>query len=60
MCIYFRTRANAINFNAMPMTLLNATNFIMRHHKTYLLQNVNDERVAADDVLTSENNEGNN
>ncbi|XP_025201404.1 uncharacterized protein LOC112598950 [Melanaphis sacchari] len=43
-------QSHAIDFKAMPMTLLNATNFIMRHQR-YLLQD--DERGS--DVRASSN-----
>ncbi|XP_060871513.1 uncharacterized protein LOC132945771 isoform X1 [Metopolophium dirhodum] len=48
-------RGHAIDFKAMPMTLLNATNFIMRHQR-YLLQD--DER-ATDATARASGNEVN-
>eukprot|EP00102_Acyrthosiphon_pisum_P007223 XP_003241807.1 PREDICTED: inactive serine protease 39 [Acyrthosiphon pisum] len=48
-------RGHAIDFKVMPMTLLNATNFIMRHQR-YLLQD--DER-ATDATTRASGNEVN-
>lgn len=51
----YSVRGNAIDLNGMPMTLLNATKFIMRQQR-YLLQD--NENVAADVVQQISDNEG--
>ncbi|KAL5239893.1 hypothetical protein ACI65C_007303, partial [Semiaphis heraclei] len=48
-------RGHAIDFKAMPMTLLNATNFIMRHQR-YLLQDDERETDAAERASGNEVN----
>ncbi|XP_025409085.1 inactive serine protease PAMR1-like isoform X2 [Sipha flava] len=45
-CWLSSARGNVIDPNAVPMTLLNATNFIMRHQR-YLLQDDDDRYAAA-------------
>lgn len=51
----YSVRGNAIDLNGMPMTLLNATKFIMRQQR-YLLQD--DENEAAAAVQQISDNEG--
>lgn len=53
----FSVQGNVIDSSAVPMTLLNATNFIMRHQR-YLLQH--NGHTEMDVVQASTGNEGNN
>jgi len=50
--LYCSIQSNVIDLNAMPMTLLNATNFIMRHQK-YLLQGDEDAAQISDNEGTA-------
>lgn len=47
-----------VDFNPMPMTLLNATNFIMRHQRYLLQDNDHYAAAAATDVHQTSGNEG--
>lgn len=56
ICIVRSVRGHTIDFETMPMTLLNATNFIMRHQR-YLLQD--DQRATDAATVRTSGNEGN-